>query len=254
MTTTSPFSTLPPEIICRVFEFSENFSVVAALAQTARTFYYTWRQYATSICRAVAPRAIECLADAERLLDVQEAVEAINHSQSDCEQKSVIRAKRLLANARSASAAADDWTNLCLTYSQFSEWDRGKNPQRIRPSERVRFKHAFYCVWAIGVMVQAPHLQDEASAFLDGCSERELFRLAEFSDYSKNYNDNNFGSTGLDFKHEVWKAGREAVKRRHIACSRKRRGLAAPDGQFLPFGFFAFFDHTQRWVEFLPDE
>lgn len=78
MAPASPFSTLPPELICRVFEFATDFTVIAALAQTVCPFYRIWRKFPTPICRAVAPRVLFSLADAERLLDMQEEAEAID--------------------------------------------------------------------------------------------------------------------------------------------------------------------------------
>lgn len=65
-------------------------------------------------------------------------------------------------------------------------FDKGENREEdpyIRPSEIVRFKHAFYGVWAIGVMANAPYpyLQDRALAFLDKCGPRELCGLEELA-------------------------------------------------------------------------
>lgn len=102
MMSASLFSTLPPELICRVFESADDFSVVATLAQTARIFYH---KNPTSICQAVAPRIFSNLTDAERLLDMQEEAEVVSQSQDGREQKPIVRAKRLLFNARRASAA-----------------------------------------------------------------------------------------------------------------------------------------------------
>lgn len=253
MMSASPFSTLPPEVICRVFESADDFSVVAALAQTARIFYHTWRENPTSICRAVAPRVISNLTDAERLLDMQEAAEAeaVSQSQDGREQKSIIRAKRLLFNARCASAAGDCWVNLLQIHETFDrEEHRGEDPH-MRPSELARFKHAFYCVWTIGVMGKAPHLQDQASAFLDECSPRELCRLEELAVWATSYNDNDFGSLGLDLEDEVWKAGCDLVSKRWMAY-RDGKQIAAPD--YTPLYFFAFFDHTQRFIDLIQDE
>ncbi|KAF2177167.1 hypothetical protein K469DRAFT_733064 [Zopfia rhizophila CBS 207.26] len=248
MMSASLFSTLPPELICRVFESADDFSVVAALAQTARIFHHTWRENPTSICRAVAPRVFSNLTDAERLLDMQEEAEAVSQSQDGREQKSNIRAKRLLFNARCASAAGDNWVNLCEIHEYF---DRGEDPH-MRPSELARFEHAFYCVWTIGVMGRTPHLQDQASAFLDECSPQELCRLAELGEWATNYNENDFGSSGLDLEDEVWKAGCDLVSKRWKAYLHGRHTIPAPD--YTPMNFYAFFDHTQRYLDLIQDE
>jgi hypothetical protein len=86
MMSASIFSTLPSELICQIFESADDFSVVAALAQTASIFYHTWRENPTSIFQAVAPRIFSNLTDAERLLDMQEAAEAGSQSQDGREQ------------------------------------------------------------------------------------------------------------------------------------------------------------------------
>lgn len=52
------------------------------------------------------------LADVERLLEAQEEAEAMGQSQDKLEQKSIIRAKRVLFNARCASALTKDWIEL----------------------------------------------------------------------------------------------------------------------------------------------
>ncbi|KAF2109731.1 hypothetical protein BDV96DRAFT_604605 [Lophiotrema nucula] len=243
----SLFSILPPELICQVFEGADDFSVVAALAQTARIFYNTWQENATSICRAVAPRVISNLNDAERLLDAQEEAEPVSQSQGSREQKSYNRAKRLLCNARCTSAASNNWADLCHFHDC---WARG-DEQQVRPSELARFEHAFYCVWTIGIMGKTPHLQDQASAFLDDCSPQELFRLNELRDYARHFNDNEFGSSGLDFNDEVWMTGCNLVSKRWGAYQQGKGGMPAPDNTEVMLCFYAFFDHTQRYLDFI---
>jgi hypothetical protein len=248
MTSAPLFSTLPPELICQVFEFAADFSVVAALAQTARPFYRTWRRFPTSICQAVAPRALFSLADAERLLDVQEeAVEATDQPQDKPESKSIVRAKRLLSNARCASAVTKDWIELMEIETSF---DRENDP--MRPSEIARFQHAFYCVWAIAVMRASPHLQHKASEYLEKCSPRELCRLDELATYAQYYNHNEFGSVGLDFRGELWKTGCSLVSRRWLEVTEKGSYSRAVDSPKL--NFFAFIDETQRNLETIDDE
>lgn len=246
----SLFSTLPPELICQVFESADNFSEVTALAQTARIFYYTWRENATSICKAVAPRVLWNLTTAERLLDMQEEAEAASQSQEGREEKSYIRAKRLLFNARCASAAGDNWVDLC----QIHECSYREEDPYMRPSELARFEHAFYCVWTIGVMRRTPHLQDQALTFLDECSPQELCRLSELAEWAINYNHNDFGPPSFDLEDEVWKAGCDLVLERWYAYRRKGGPRAAPSAKDVPLGFFAFFDHTQRYLDLLRDE
>ena len=147
------FSCLPPELLCRIFESADDFSVVAALGRTARIFYDIWRANPTSICEAVAPRVLSNLAVAERLVDVQEEAEASKQSQTQqhgCDKANSC-AQRLLFNARCASAACDSWVSVCEIHHYP---DRGENPG-MKPPERARFEHAFYRVWTVGVMAKA---------------------------------------------------------------------------------------------------
>ncbi|KAI9660363.1 MAG: hypothetical protein M1821_009713 [Bathelium mastoideum] len=249
MTSASLFSTLPPELICRVFKSADDFSVVAALAQTARVLYHIWQKNQGSICQAVAPRVFSNLTDAERLLDMQEEAEAGSQSQDGRKQESIIRAKRLLFNARCASAASDSWVSLCQIHECF---DRGEDPH-MRPSEIARFERAFYRVWTIGIMGRAPHLHGQASAFLDGCGPRELCRLDELAMWAMYFNENDFRSFGLDLHDEVWKTGCDLVSKRWMAYQEDGgHGIAAPD--YTPLNFFAFFDNTQRYLDLISDE
>lgn len=245
MISASLFLDLPPELICQIFESVDDFSIVAALAQTARIFYYTWRENPTSICRAVAPRVFSNLLDAERLLDIQE--EAESQSQDDRKQKPIIRAKRFLSNARCASAAINDWVNLCLIDEY---WERVNRDPHVTPSEIARFEHAFYCLWTIGVMEMTPHLQDRISAFVDRCSLQELCGLIQVRDWAEMYTDNNFKSSDLDVKDEVWKAGFDVVS--DDSLYRLRAFPPCPEGS--PLGLYAFFDNTQKYLHLMEDE
>ena len=240
-------SSLPPEILCQVFQSADDFSVVAALGQTARKFYNTWREHPTSICKAVAPRIFSNLADAELLVDMEEEAEA--SKQDSCDDRAIFRAKRLLFNARCASAAYDSWVSVCSIHT--CDYDRGEDPE-MRPSERARFEHAFYCVWTVGVMARATHLQEQASAFLDRCSPRELCRLDEMEMWVTNFNENEFGSLGLDLHDATWKAGCDLVSKRWRAYE-NGTGYHVLYPDFTPFGFFAFFDHTQDYLGYVPD-
>lgn len=207
----------------------------------------TWRKFPTSICQAVAPRVLFSLADAERLLDTQEEAEAIGQSQDKLEQGSVIRDKRLLFNARCASAVTKDWIELCEIEASFD-----REHDSMRPFEIARSHHAFYCVWTIGVIGMAPRLQHKASAFLDECSPRELCRLDEMASYAMYYNHNNFGSVGLDFQDEVWKMGCDLVSTRWVEVAQEGRHFRQVNGHKL--NLFVFFDETLKYLETIDDE
>ncbi|CAG8979192.1 hypothetical protein HYALB_00000328 [Hymenoscyphus albidus] len=195
----SMFSALPPEIICQIFEAADDFSVVAALAQTARVFYHTWRENPTSICQVVGPRIILDFAGAQKLLDVQEEADAVNQSEDsrENEPKSITRAKRLIFHARCASAA-------------YVTWAESSEPC-LKPEAAARFESWFYCVWTLGFMAKTPLLQGKASAVLDEYGQLEISQLEEFTSWAQWYHENEYGSLGLDFCDKVWTAGCELV-------------------------------------------
>jgi hypothetical protein len=256
---TSLFSAVPLELICRIFELLDNFSDVSALARTGRIFYQTWRKHAMLICRAVGSRSFPNYIEAERLLDCQEKAEEfsqpqdVSQPQGGGEQRSTIHTKRLLSNARCAAAACADWVNFCQIQDTPGAFDRGPegSPETyMQPSECARFDRTFYSLWTIGVMQNAPHMQQEAFAFLDNCTAQELCRLEEMATWASSYTENDFGTTGLNLRDEVWEAGYDVVSKYWQAYLRENGGMtAAPDAHYTPIGFFAFFNHTQRYLD-----
>lgn len=148
---TSPFPSLPAELICQIFELSDSFSEVFALAQTARLFYDTWRTHATLIYQAVAPRTLTNLADAERLRDIQEASAA--QEPEFPTTNGAVRIQKMLLNARCAPAVFEE---LMVMYKVNAILGRGKDAPK-RTSEFLRFEHAFYCVWMVGTLVLLMH-------------------------------------------------------------------------------------------------
>jgi hypothetical protein len=253
----SPFSALPAEIICQILESTANFSVVAALAKTARIFYQIWRENSNSICRSVGSRAFLTPADAEWLVDIQEAAEMVSQTQKDHGQKSILRAKRLLRNARAASAVSHDWVELCGIHDwreMIMSWDADIEQDRhMRPHEIARFEHAFYYVWTIGIMKTTPHLQDQALAVLDKCTPRELCQLYEFTDWALYNNENWYPSWGIEFKNEVWQTGCSLIRTLWWAY-RYRRGYAVCSPDTTRLGMYAFFDETQRYLDIMEEE
>ncbi|KAH7110891.1 hypothetical protein B0J11DRAFT_203468 [Dendryphion nanum] len=246
----SSLLTLPPELICQIFESAHDFSTVSALARTSRVLYHIWRENPASICRAVAPRVFPNLTAAERLLDMQEEAESRVHPPDGREQPSLTRVKRLLSNARCASAALHDWVGLFLDLG-IEESFRRDDVKGITPAEKLRFEYAFYYVWTIGVMGTTPHLLEQATDMLDTCSPQELCRLNELAEWALRYNEGNFGSSGLDLHDEVWKTGCRLSQNRWWMYHQDK-SVAMPD--YTPLNFYAFFDHTQIYLDWLEDE
>lgn len=122
----------------------------------------------------------------------------------------------------------------------------------MRPSEVTRFQRAFYSVWAIGFMTATPHLHDRAVAYLDNCGPREVCKLNELATWAIYYNDNDFGSVSMDLRDENGRAAYELLSDRWVAYQQTGRGLTIPD--YTPFNFFAFFDHTQRYLDLISED
>ncbi len=70
--------------------------------------------------------------------------------------------------------------------------------------------------------------------------------------YALYYNENNFGSVGLDFQIEVWKTGCDMVSTRWTEVAQEGRYFRQVEGP--KFNFFAFFDETQKYLETIDDE
>jgi hypothetical protein len=262
----TPFPTLPIELICQIFESTADFSVVAALAKTARIFYHVWRQHATSICRDVGSRAFLTPADAERLVDVQEVAEAGSHPQDDTQEgranKSILRAKRFLRIAHGICACSRDWVNKCAMQDYrvcLTPYWQGDNivhvPEEdwpMRPHEIARFEHSLCNFWAIGIMDMSPHLKGQASAFLDKCTPQDLCRLEEASRWASYIDENCFGSWGINFQDEVWGRALDLVQERCRAYEqRSGRTFPRPSARYTFLGWFAFFDETQWYLDCL---
>jgi hypothetical protein len=208
---------LPPELICRIFQSADDFSVVAALAKTARNFYEIWRKHPTFICKAV----VSNLADAEWLVDLEEEAKALR--QDDCDDRAILRTKRLLFNARCASIAIGTFTRL---HWGSAWWNADESvlwyvcgPRRVfTPSDLARFRHLFYCVWAVGIMARATHLQEQLPTFLDRYGPHKLRNLEIISSWVTHYYKYNYGCSDLDFS-ETWRAGCNLINK----CSRADR-------------------------------
>lgn len=96
----------------------------------------------------------------------------------------------------------------------------------MKPSRITRFRHAFYLVWTIGVMGSTPHLRNQALALLHSSSPRELCRLEELEYWAQNNRIIDFGSSGSNFKEEVWKTGCAMFEEHYILNKKRERRWA----------------------------
>lgn len=62
---------LAPKLQLALFRSMDDFADISALICTSIFFHAIWTVHVRSICSAVLPRVIDCLADAQDLLDMQ---------------------------------------------------------------------------------------------------------------------------------------------------------------------------------------
>ncbi len=163
----------------------DSFSSVASLSSTSRTFHNLWKSDAKFICDAVLQRTIECLPEAQLLLDAQEssqyAVEflALHTSPEghDAFQQAILRSQRLFFNDYAASWAFD--------YFGYEMYEVSELRRKMSPFERKPFVQAYYgamtIVWLLGVRTM---LWDETPKPLIASWDRLHFqRAGEFLNF-----------------------------------------------------------------------
>ena len=240
------FANLPPELLCRILESSPDFSTIIALALTSRLLHSIWLTRSHRIAAIVTPRVVPNLKPAESLATAQEGTEPQpppSLQQQDQHVQVVSRLRRLIHNARLTSLVCDSWVDVCAVHLYPL---RDPTDPHMSPSERFRFQRAFYRLWTLGIMPRP-----QRSPSLDACTPRELCQLGETAVWVKYYNNNDWVSSGLDFRDQMWREICEEVERRWVQWMRTGPGVTAPD--FTPFSFFAFFDNTKEYLELVPD-
>ena len=245
MAITPAITKLPAEILCQIFQSSADFSVVIALARTSRALYSIYLINAPSIFRAVAIRALPSLADAERLVDVQEEADTLSHPDRPPPLPS--RQSRLFNNAHRTSAACKHWDEIC----QIHQFERARgDDSALRASERARFKRSFYHLWTLCTLANEPALQPRAIDFLDARDPVELAGLDEIATWANGFNENDFGDSGLDFLDGTWNKGFQMVGNYCDRGGSKKSGHRRIHvyGDEAPLGFWVFFDHTQHYL------
>ena len=255
---------LPVEIKCQIMEASDCLSNVLALAQTATIFQRAWQSHTRSICRKVLPRSLDCYADCQTLVDVQFSVTAKTEPQSDggFETLSILRLKRIIANAHAAANTCDLFRRgLGRIGSIFGPTfgpHQIKRPGKpfLTPTEHARFIHAYYLA---RTFLSAKHLRsvkalqgDWADDFLATIPPRQLWRVRELMSWLEMMNFDGLrrlyvGSLASD-------AGFAAFR---VSFRNNFRSLADRDpyapGASLNVGISSFIDEGQNYLESLSD-
>lgn len=148
-------SSLPPELHLALFQSLDNFADVSALMRTGQQFHTIWMLHTTSICSAILPRAVDCLAVAQELLEGQERF-------ADWQNKSphevaISRATMLLYNQQMAYQAC---RNMKASYEPIAQQYQRILPfVAANPANEIRFIRCLYRFWAVfhvGFMTPEP--------------------------------------------------------------------------------------------------
>ena len=249
-TKSSPSLTnLPPEIIRQIFESAPDFSVVNALARTARALHSTYLAGSPAIFHAVASCIQPEFSFAEQLVDAQEACYQPSPSLSEDQQNAPSRNERLLSNAHYAAVASNNFA--AESQIHLFTRTRGEENPSFRPSERARFRKSFYQLWTLCTLANDPSLRPSALGYLDMRNPIELAGLDEVATWATHFTESKLGDVGPDGRSSTWDAGLEMVKQycdweRKEKSGHKRIPVYSDEA---PMGFWVFFDHTQKYLQ-----
>ncbi|MCJ1266054.1 hypothetical protein MMC22_005936 [Lobaria immixta] len=138
-------SSLPPELQLAVFRSLDNFADVSALMRTNQLFHAIWMLHMSSISSAVLPRVIDCLDNAQDLLDTQERFTLRNFTQRQqpVAPFKIHRIAQLLSNQRIAYEVGRRFEAHCKVSSRKS----GQQFVFENPVNRRWFMLCYYHIW-----------------------------------------------------------------------------------------------------------
>lgn len=265
---TSFFSTLPPELILRIFESVSSLNEVANLIRTARVFRHVWQLNATPISYYFFPRAIDCFPEAEQLVDAQEQAEAEQQQQQQQQQKhhrqetsqtALHQTKRILSNARHVSLVCDFYETEMIPQIVLNKHISKDHPcHYMTTTERTRFTHTYYRMWIFTTMGNVRHSQELRSSFLARVNNRELYCMREVGLWLTMFADREglsrlglIESSEEDMQGNGWylawvELAKEWDKRMEDLPG-EDRGMNIPG--YAPLDMFAMFDMWQEWLQ-----
>lgn len=130
-------SSFPPELQLAVFKSLDSFADVSALMRTSKLFHTTWIVHMKCICSTLLPRAIDCLGEAQDLLNVQER---FTPNWQNGAPHDICRIKRLLFTQRFAHAVGRSFEAIYKKSSRKSDrWF-----SLVNPVDRKHFVQCYY--------------------------------------------------------------------------------------------------------------
>ncbi|KAL8899499.1 MAG: hypothetical protein Q9192_001546 [Flavoplaca navasiana] len=176
----SPFTSLPPEVILRIFHHADTFATVNALVRTASIFHCLWLLNANSIALTVLPKAVVCYPEAQRLVQAQELKEPIPSTLEGRRQSQrgeiIVLVRRCLTNARLVCDFYESNVRPVLVDRKEKQLDTTKWPLL----ERNRFIRTLYHLQTLAVIHE---YSDASYPVLSHIGHQELVDLSELASW-----------------------------------------------------------------------
>ncbi|CAO1596483.1 hypothetical protein XANCAGTX0491_000328 [Xanthoria calcicola] len=176
----SCLTSLPPEVILRIFKHAADFATVSALVRTASIFHCLWLLNANSISVAVLPKAVVCYPEARCLVQAQELREPIANTSEGRRQshrgKVIVLVRRFLTNARLVNGFYDRNVQPVLADVREKKIDITKWPLL----ERAPFVRTLYHLQTLAVIHENADL---SCPVLSHIGQQELVDMSELASW-----------------------------------------------------------------------
>ena len=176
----SPFTSLPPEVILRIFHHADDFGTVNALVRTSSIFHCLWLLNANSIALVVLPKAITCYSEARCLVQAQELKEptaSTPEGGKPCHRGEVIvLVRRFLTNARLVCGFYERNVLPVLVDLRNNKADITKWPL----VERARFIRTLYHLQTLAIVHE---YSDASCSVLSHIGQQDLVDMSELASW-----------------------------------------------------------------------
>ncbi|KAI4117797.1 MAG: hypothetical protein LQ338_007495 [Usnochroma carphineum] len=176
----SRFTSLPPEVIVRIFQHVSDFATAHALVRTSSVFHCVWLMNANTIAITILPKAIECYHEARALVGAQERAETfasnVGGRRKSHREVVIVLVRRYLEDARLLIGFYESHIVPVLERT-------GSNTTNLyaRPLlERKRFLKTLYHLRTLAFMHKA---NDGSSSFLSDIEEWDLIDVSEVTSW-----------------------------------------------------------------------
>ncbi|KAL8773187.1 MAG: hypothetical protein Q9209_001863 [Squamulea sp. 1 TL-2023] len=176
----SPFTTLPPEVILRIFKHANDFATINALVRTASIFHCVWLLNANSIAVTVLPEAVVCYTEAQCLVEAQELKEPTASTPEGRRRSQrgdiIVLVRRYLTNARLVCHFYE--SNIRPVHEHLMT--EGVDVTKWPLLERTPFIRSLYYLKALAVIHE---YSDASCPVLSRTGQRELIDISELASW-----------------------------------------------------------------------